>query len=116
MHLAPRTGGETRRQDPGRVDSTMRGGEAPLKGCPTKGALRVGKLRGGNYLFDERATRGEQILDLRRILAARFREVGPAATAAAHTRRQLFDHLTGRNPFRQVRRDADDDGDLAVGG
>src|SRR5687768_6305954 len=68
------------------------------------------------HLLDECATGGEQILDLRQVLAARFREVGPAAAAAADDRRQLFDYLTGRDFLRQVWCDADDDGDLAVGG
>src|SRR6188472_3710992 len=68
----------------------------------------------GDQFLQHCGHRGEELVDLRRVLAAGFGEVRTAAAAAPDDRRQLADDLAGLDSPGQVLADRDDDRDLAV--
>src|SRR5438132_17181 len=65
--------------------------------------------------LDDRSRGREHFADFGRVFAAGFREVRTAAATTADDGRDLLDDLACRNFRGEVGRDADDDGDLAVG-
>src|SRR6185436_14670591 len=69
---------------------------------------------GRQHLLDDRSAGSQKLADAGGVLAARFREVGTAATATADDRRELFHHVPGRHAARQVRGDAHDHRDLPL--
>src|SRR5688572_5795398 len=67
------------------------------------------------HLLDNPSTRRQHLANLRRVLAASLREVGPSASTATDNRRELLHNLTRGNLFDQIRCDSHYDRDLAVG-
>ena len=75
---------------------------------------RAPKLR--KQLRNYRFAGVEHFVDLLRLLAAGFREIGPATAPAADDRRDLFHNLSGFDFLRQILRHRDYDLHFSVAG